>query len=279
MASKVIRKEFPAIPTAPLAERAPDLNIPDSLFDGCSSIKTYSSRPFNELDDFESYVKDLYKAVREIGKGETLFQDESQFLNELDSALLHYEMYRPIVTPEICGTFKEQREYFLELNKALKIKKPSSRLKKVQGNLKEITECHLRRLSKAKFNIAACKRIKTASLGTSKSPDKNLIKDLDKLNVAVDIVRSDLKGKNAGYHAELYLLIEQLADMYENCTGEKPPKTVNTYEEDKDKGKRKNKSKEKGIFFKMIKSIHTVVHIANQPITDSAIFEGIRLLK
>ena len=90
---------------------------------------------------------------------------------------------------------------------------------------------------------------------------------------------SDLKGKNAGYHAELYLLIEQLADMYENCTGEKPPKTVNTYEEDKDKGKRKNKSKEKGIFFKMIKSIHPVVHIANKPITDSAIFEGIRLLK
>ena len=86
----------------------------------------------------------------------------------------------------------------------------------------------------------------------------------------MDIVRSDLKGKNAGYHAELYLLIEQLADMYENCTGEKPPKTVPTYEEDKDKL----------IFFKIVKSIHPVVHISNDfPITDSAIFEGIRLLK
>ena len=88
--------------------------------------------------------------------------------------------------------------------------------------------------------------------------------------LAVGIVLSDLKGKNSGQHTELYLLIEQLADMYENCTGEKPPKTVPTYEEDKDKL----------IFFKIVKSIHPAVYIANDfPITDSAIFEGIRLLK
>lgn len=278
MVRKAIRKEFPATPTAPLVERPPDLNIPVDLFKGYSG-ETYSSHPFKELDDFESYAKDLYKDIRKKGKGKTLFQNQSQFLTELDSALLHYEMYRPIHTPEICGTFKEQREYFLKLNKALQIKKPSSRLKKVQVRLKERTECHLRRLSKAKFNIAALKRIEIASLTPEQLPDKNLIKDLDQLNKAVDIVRSDLKGKNAGYHAELYLLIEQLAGMYENCTGEKPPKTVNTYEEEKDKGKRKNKSKEKGIFFTIIKVIHPVVYIANKPITDSAIFEGIRLLK
>jgi hypothetical protein len=279
MASKTIRKNIPSIPTVPLAERPPDLNIPDDLFKGCSSINAYDSRPFNELDDFENYAKDLYKTCRKNSKGKKLFQDQSKFLTELDNALLHYEMFRPIHTPEMSGTFKEQREYFLELNKALQTKKSSTRLKKVQGRLKEKTECAIRRLSKAKFNIAAFKRIETASLGIGQSPDKSLINDLDQLKVAVDIVRSDLKGRNAGYHAELYLLIEQLSDMYENCTGEKPPKTVNTYEEGKDKGKRKNKSKEKGIFFKMIKSIHPVVHIANQPITDSAIFEGIRLLK
>jgi hypothetical protein len=145
MASKVNRKKFPAIPTAPLAERPPDLNIPDDLFKKCSGLETYSSRPFKELDDFESYAKDLYKAVRKNGKGEILFPDESQFLNELDSALLQYEMYRPIVTPEICGTFNEQREYFKNLKDALHIKKQSSRLKKAQGRLKERTECHLRR--------------------------------------------------------------------------------------------------------------------------------------
>jgi hypothetical protein len=269
MASKVNRKKFPAIPTAPLAERPPDLNIPDDLFKECSGGETYSSRPFKELDDFEDYAKDLYKAFKKNGKGKIPFPDESQFLTELDSALLHYEMYRPIVTPEICGTFEEQRKYFRKLKDALQIRKPSSRLKKTQGRLKEKTECHLRRLSKVKLNIAVLKRIETASLGTGQSPDNNLINDLDKLNFAVDIVRSDLKGKNPGYHAELYLLIEQLADMYEICTGIKPPKTVSAYKEEK----------KKGIFFTMIKAIHPVVYIANKPITDSAIFEGIRLLK
>ncbi len=268
MSRKAIRKEFPAIPTAPLVKQPSDL--PDDLFKGCSGSQTYSSRPFKELNDFENYAKDLYKAVRKIVKGGALFQDQSQFLTELDSALLHYEMYRPIVTPEICGTFEEQRKYFRKLKDALQIRKPSSRLKKVQGRLKERTECHLRRLSKAKFNIAVLKRIETASLGNGQSPDKNLIKDLDQLNVAVDIVRSDLEGKNSGQHSELYMLIEQLADMYENCTGEKPPKTVPTYEEDKDKL----------IFFKIVESIHPVVYIANNiSIKNSAIFEGIRLLK
>ena len=264
------RKKSPAIPTAPLAKTPPDLNIPDDLFEGCSGGGTYSSRPFKAIADFESYAKDLYKAVRKNGKGKILFQDESQFLSELDSALLHYEMYRPIHTPEMCGTFKEQREYFLKLKKALQIKKPSSRLKKVQGRLKERTECEVRRLSIAKFDRAGFKKIETVSLGTGQSPDKNLINDLDQLNVAVGIVLSDLKGKNSGQLSELYMLIEQLAGMYENCTGDKPPKTVPTYEEDKDKL----------IFFKIVKSIHPVVHISNDiPITDSAIFEGIRLLK
>jgi hypothetical protein len=272
------RKKGPAILTAPLVEQPPDL--PDDLFKGCPGGKTYGSRPFRELDDFESYAKDLYKDIRKVGKGKKLFQDQSQFLTELDSALEHYEIYRPIFTPEICGTLREQREYFRKLKQALQIKKPSSRLKKVQGRLKEITECdldqkpralcHHRRLLYAKLNDATFNRIETASLDPAQSSDKKLINDLDQLNVAVDIVRSDLKGKNAGQDSELYLLIEQLADMYENCTGEKPPKTVPTYEKDKDKL----------IFLKIIKKIHPVVHISNDfPITDSAIFEGIRFLK
>jgi len=217
--------------------------------------------------------------VRKNGKGKILFPDESQFLNELDSALLHYEMYRPIVTPEICGTFKEQREYFLKLEEALQIKKPSSRLKKVQGRLKERTECDVRRLSKAKFNIAAFKRIKTASLGTGQSSDKNLINDLDQLNIAVDIVLSDLKGKNSGKYAELYLLIEQLGDMYEACSNKKPSVTES---DDPDK-------KGRGVFFDLVTSIVPIVFNKNvapeawnndkNSIKPYTIIEGIRFLK
>jgi len=273
------RKKFPAIPTAPLVKTPPDLNIPDDLFEGCSSIETYSSRPFKAIAGFESYAKDLYKACRENGKGKILFQDESQFLTELDNALLHYEMYRSIVTPEICGTLKEQREYFLKLKRVLKVKKLTSRLAKVQGILKQVTECHLRRLSKAKFNVAAFKRIKTATLGTGQSPDKNLINDLDQLNIAVDIVQSDLKGKNSGKHAELYLLIEQLGDMYEACSNKKPSVTES---DDPDK-------KGRGVFFDLVTSI--VQKVFNKKVVLEAwdddensikpytIIEGIRFLK
>ena len=273
------RKKFPAIPTAPLVKTPPDLNIPDSLFEGCPGGEIYSSRPFKELDDFESYAKDLYKACEKNGKGIKIFQSESQFLAELDSALLHYEMYRPLVTPEICGTFNEQREYFKKLKNALKIKKPSSRLKKVQGRLKERTECHLRRLSKAEFKIAVLKRIETASLEPEQSPDKDLIKDLDQLNVAVDIVRSDLEGKNSGQYAELYLLIEQLGDMYEACSNKKPSVTES---DDPDK-------KGRGVFFDLVTSIVPIVFNKNvaleawddheNSIKPYTIIEGIRFLK
>jgi hypothetical protein len=281
MARKAIRKNIPSIPTAPLAERPPDLNIPDDLFEGCSSIETYSSRPFKELDDFESYAKDLYKTVRKNGKGEILFQSEKKFLTELDNALLHFEMFRPIHTPEMSGTFKEQREYFMKLKEALQIKKPSSKLKKVQGRLKERTESDDRRLSKAKFNIAVLKRIETASLDPEQSPDKDLIKDLDQLNVAVDIVRSDLEGKNSGQHLELYLLIEQLGDMYKTCS--KSNKTPSITESDyPDK-------KGRGVFFDLVTSIIQKVFnkkVAHESWDDDensiklhTILEGIRFLK
>ena len=280
MAHKAIRKKFPAIPTAPLVRRPPDLNT-DDLFEGCSGGETYSSSPFKVLANFESYAKDLYKACEKNGKGTKIFQSESQFLAELDSALLHYEMYRPLVTPEICGTFNEQRDYFKKLKNALQIKNPTSRLKKVQGRLKEKTECHLRRLSKAKFNIAAFKRIETASLGTGQSPDKNLINALDKLNVAVDIVRSDLEGKNSGQYAELYLLIEQLGDMYKTCSklNKKPSVTESDYP---DKIGR-------GVFFDLVTSI--IQKVFNKRVALEAwdedessikpytIIEGIRFLK
>ena len=272
------RKKDPAIPTAPLVKRPPDLNIPDDLFDGCSSIETYSSRPFKELDDFEDYAKDLYKAFKKNGKGKILFPDESQFLTELDTALLHYEMYRPIVTPEICGTFKEQREYFLKLKKVLQIKKLTSRLAKVQGILKQVTECHLRRLSKAKFNIATFKRIENASLDPEQSSDKKLINDLNQLNVAVGIVLSDLKGKNSGQHAELYLLIEQLADMYKTCSNREPSVTESEYI-----------GKGRGVFFDLVTSIVPIVFNKKvaletydgdiNSIKPYTIIEGIRFLK
>ena len=278
MARKAIRKKIPPIPTAPLVERPPDL--PGDLFKGCSSIEAYDSRPFKELDDFEDYAKDLYKAFKKNSK-DGLLLDESQFLTELDSALLHYEIFRPIHTPEMSGTFEKQREYFLKLKKALQIKKPSSRLKKVQGRLKEGTECHLRRLSKAKFNIAALKRIEIASLTPEQLPDKNLIKGLEQLNVAVDIIRSDLEGKNSGQHLELYLLIEQLGDMYKTCSksNKKPSVTESDYPD----------KKGRGVFFDLVTSIIQKVFnkkVAHESWDDDensiklhTILEGIRFLK
>ena len=278
MARKAIRKNIPSIPTAPLAVRPPDLNT-DDLFDGCSGSQTYSSHPFKKLVGFESYAKNLYKAFRKNGKGEILFQSEKQFLTELDSALLHYEMYRPIVTPEICGTFNEQRKYFKKLKEALQIKNPTSRLKKVQSRLKEKTECARRRLSKTKFNIAAFKRIETAALDPKQSPDKKLINDLDKLKVAVDIVRSDLEGKNSGKYAELYLLIEQLGDMYKTCSNKKP--SVTESDDPTKKGR--------GIFFNLVTSIVPIVFnkkVALEAWDDDensikpyTIIEGIKFLK
>jgi hypothetical protein len=280
MARKAIRKNIPPIPTAPLVKRPPDLNIPGDLFKGYSG-ETYSSLPFKVIAGFESYAKALYKTVRKNGKGEILFPDQSQFLAELDNALLHYEMYRPIVTPEICGTFKEQRKYFKNLKGALNTKKQSSRLMKVQSRLKERTECHLRRLSKAKINISVLKRIETASLTPEQLPDKNLIKDLDQLNKAVDIVRSDLEGKNSGQHLELYLLIEQLGDMYKICS--KSNKTPSITESDyPDK-------KGRGVFFDLVTSIIQKVFnkkVAHESWDDDensiklhTIIEGIRFLK
>jgi hypothetical protein len=281
MARKAIRKKIPPIPTAPLVERPPDLNIPDNLFEGCSGGEIYSSRPFKAIANFESYAKDLYKACEKNGKGIKIFQSESQFLAELDSALLHYEMYRPLVTPEICGTFNEQREYFLKLKKALQIINPTSRLKKVQGRLKEKTECVRRRLSKAEFNIAIFKRIETAALDPKQSPDKNLINDLDQLKVAVDIVRSDLEGKNSGQYAELYLLIEQLGDMYKTCSKSNKKPSVTESDDPNKKGR--------GVFFDLVTSI--VQKVFNKRVALEAwdddensikpytIIEGIKFLK
>ena len=110
----MLRKKSPAIPTAPLAKTPPDLNIPDDLFEGCSGGETYSSSPFKAIAGFESYAKDLYKAVRKKGKGKILFPDESQFLNELDT---HYYIMRYIAlsSPLKYAAHSKSRENILRI--------------------------------------------------------------------------------------------------------------------------------------------------------------------
>ena len=153
--------------------------------------------------------------------------------------------------------------------------------KKVQAILKQVKECHLRRFSKAKFDITKFKRIKTASLDPEQSSDKKLINDLDQLNVAVDIVRSDLKGRNSGQYAELYLLIEQLGYMYKTCSNsnKKPSVTESDYPD----------KKGRGVFFALVTSIVQKVFNKKvalktwdedkQSIKPYTIIEGIRFLK
>ena len=69
----------------------------------------------------------------------------------------------------------------------------------------------------------------------------------------MDIVLSDLKGKNSGQHLELYLLIEQLGDMYEACSNKKPSVTES---DDPDK-------KGRGVFFDLVTSIVPIVFNKN----------------
>lgn len=95
----------------------------------------------------------------------------------------------------------------------------------------------------------------------------------------MDIVRSDLEGKNSGQYAELYLLIEQLGDMYEACSNKKPSVTES---DDPDK-------KGRGVFFDLVTSIVPIVFNKNvaleawddheNSIKPYTIIEGIRFLK
>jgi hypothetical protein len=56
--------KLPPIPTPPIAGKPPVLNIPDNLFEGSPTITGYASRPFTEINNFESYAKELFKSVR-----------------------------------------------------------------------------------------------------------------------------------------------------------------------------------------------------------------------
>ena len=85
----------------------------------------------------------------------------------------------------------------------------------------------------------------------------------------------NLKGKNKGINSELYLLIEQLADMYQTCTGRKPSVTIGQH-----KGVIKDSYKQdiKGSFFNLVKAIICIADISDkQGITDNSIVNGIKL--
>ncbi len=281
------KKKPPATPTAPLAEKPEDLSVLDRVFDGCPPAEGYSSYPFLAINGFEQYAKDLFQALRVNGRGEAIFPDEKQFLTELDTALHHYAIYRPIVTPELCGTFDEQRKYFQALKRALNRKKPSTRLLKTQECLGsegkyDKEQCRDRRFVRAGLNLKVLQRIQSAICDSSKPVEVSILRDLETIAKAVDIVLADLKGKNSGKNAELYLLIEQLGDMYETCSGQKPKVTEPTDTSPPGMGH--------GVFFKLVGSITLEVfgkRVADRTyksrndgtVKPYTIIEGIRFLK
>ena len=80
-------------------------------------------------------------------------------------------------------------------------------------------------------------------------------------------VSKDLKGKNSGYYAELFLLIEQLAEMYKTCTGKFPTTTYNEHNADN-----------KGVFFDLVQAARPLVSISNDKhINDNTVINGIKL--
>lgn len=277
-------RKFPPIPTAPKAEAHPEIGSLTELFEGCPPSAGFQSTPFTHINGFEAYARQLFKDLRLNGRGETIFPDEEQFLAELDSALIHYGLYLPIIKPEICGTFDEQRDYFKDLQRALKRKKPSTRLAKVQQALEpgpdhDFEACRERRLVRAHLDLGVLKRIRSAVCNPKQQLDPGTMQDLEKLNEAVAIVISDLKGQQSGQNAELYLLIEQLGDMYEACSGRKPSVTEPDF-----------KNPDRGVLFKLVESVlfkvfgKTVADRTYRPRGDGtikpyAIIEGIRSLK
>jgi hypothetical protein len=197
------RKKFPAISTAPLTGESPELNIPTNIFGVSSGSQKYDSAFFNEIDGFVNHARHVHRAVRENGKGVLLFPDEKQFLAELDNALFHYEMFRPIVTGELCGTLNEQREYFQSLKRKLQIKSPSQRSSRVQEILIQRSECDTRRLVKTGFDATMLQRLQASSGMANKASKQEVSICLKQLETAADTVLSELKNKNSGRHAEL----------------------------------------------------------------------------
>ena len=246
-----LSKKHPTNPIAPLNGKMPESNIPSDLFDANQSTGSFESECLR-IKENAIYAEEIFEKVRVNGKGKELFKSKEEFLIHLDNALLHYEIFRPCVIPDESGDLNNQRKYFKQLQKAV------SNLNVVLGNMHEN---HSRWLAHAGFVLPQHL--------TGEGLDNDFIAESKNLEAATMKVSKDLKGKNSGYYAELFLLIEQLAEMYKTCTGEEITTTYNEHNADN-----------KGVFFDLVQATRLLVYISNnENINDSTVINAIKLVQ
>lgn len=240
-------KKHPSNPTAPLHGKMPDLDIPSELFGTNHSTKSYQSQSLS-IQGNVAYAEKVFEKVRKNGKGTELFKSKYEFLSQLDGALLHFEMFRPCVNQDESGDLNDQRKYLEQLQKAVA---------KLNAVLDEMHDNHSRRLAYAGFVLPQHL--------TGEGLDNDFIKKSKILEAATIKACADLKHQNIGQHAELYLLIEQLAEMHRDW----PTLTTNHH----------NKNN-KGSFFDLVNAIYPLANLLNaKSITDNTIINGIKLLQ
>jgi hypothetical protein len=242
-------KKHPTNPIAPLHGKMPDLNIPSGLFKAGQSIGSFDSKCLG-IKKNVTYAEEIFEKVRVNGKGKVLFKSKVEFLRQLDDALFHYELFRPCVMPDESGELNDQRKYFKQLQKAV------SNLNAVLGDMHEN---HSRRLAHAGFVLPQHL--------TGEGLDNDFIQQSKSLEAATKKAQENLKGKNSGNNLELHLLIEQLDEMYETCTGKKFTTTYNEHNADN-----------KGVFFDLVQAVRPLVNISNnKDIYDSTVINAIKL--
>ena len=234
-------KKHPFNPVAPVFGKMPDLKKADELLSTIEPDAGFSSK-FLSYQENVTHAKAVFDQVRTNGKGKVLFESVEQFLSKLDEALLHFENFRSCVASDDPGDLNDQRDYFKRLKKTV------SSLNHV---LADMNENHSRRLAHAGFILPQHL--------TGEGLDNDYIQHSKDLESATQKVQEGLKGRNSGRHAELYLLIEQLADMHQDW----PTRTTNH-----------KKPENKGALFDLINAIYPLAGLSNtRGITDNTIID------
>ena len=244
------RTKLPYNPNPPIYGEPPQLDLPEGIFDGIKHDK-YSSKYFDDRETLD-YFRGVYQEVREDGKGRVLFPDEEQFLSALDDALLHFDMCRSIVTHEDPDYLKNQRSFFKRLSIATN---------DLSDLLSEAGDDHVLRLAHAGYRLSA-----------AHDPDSHesaLPQLLEQLNQSTEAVRSELKNKKVGRFAELYLLIEQLVELPEQCSGHQCSVSYSDLSETYS-----------GSLHRLVSAVIPLLNLENTAeINDSTIASGIKLIK
>jgi hypothetical protein len=240
-------KKHPSNPNVPLYGEMPNLDIPAELFGTDNSLGQFHSKCLSDRGKVAD-AEQVYKTVKVNGKGKVVFKSKEEFLTQLDNALLEFEIPRHGEMPDDSGDLNDQRAYFKNLHKA------ASSLNKALG---DIQDNHSRRLAHVGFILPQHL--------TGEGLDNDFLRQARNLEHAAEKAVNDLKNKNAGRHADLYLLIEELAGMREGW----PTLTTDPHNKDN-----------RGVFFELVKAVYPMVNLSNpEYITDNTIVNGIKLVQ